>query len=1056
MATFYWVGGNGNWDSFTPTNWAATSGGAGGAGVPTSADSVIFDSASGATNFVVNVDVGAACLNFTVGITTVGRITFAAYLSGNPNYIAVYGAVSITSQTTIDTSLPVGLDLLALSGAISVSTNNTKLYALRFGSAGASTATWTIGSGITANALILYSGTLNTNGQTVTLTNQYHNVVIADSGFSVSGSDAKTLTLGASAINIGTSANEYSGIGASLNLESGTGLTFNANTSTITIGSTSAVNTNNSYLYGGGFTFRTVVMNGVESTITSANTFTNGFTKNAVSNLSFLKVYANQIVSGGTFQLAGAAASRLIVLSDICRVQRVFTLTGTAARTLSYVSFADISLSFSSSVGGTSIGDLLNNSGITFTPPVTRYLVLGGATKSFSSTTAWSATSGGATGATAPLPQDSVIFNAASGAGQLDVDSFYFGTGIATSGFAAAINFISAEQYILGQPNDAAGVFNGAGTAIIFRFSSSIALPSLPDTVVIDGGSATATMSANQTIAIGQISVLSGNFDTSSYSLSASSIVGFGSGSGIRQVNDTTIGKTYSFGSSIITLSSAAPLYFYSLDTVNAGTSTIEFTSTSIAGIIPVLANKTLHNLKLTPGSAAAIYAGLSGATFNNITLSPHTSLVKINFIAGTTTTIGSMSINGTKGAGVIIGANITSTSAVSSNAVLAIGSNIVTEYVAFLGITKSGASTLSARGAADLGANVGISFQQHSVIAFSGAGLASFSVPGNFAGSSYLLVVGAGGGAGKRNTPSVAAGGGGGGAIALASNLNISAGQTIYLNSPTGGAGATSSGAGGSPVNAWANIAANSQPTLVTDGAYADSGSGSPGVSSSSGGGGGLTGSSLGQLEFTGATGGAGSAGGGGGGACANLIFRTGKAGGSGSASGGGGGGGSIQSAGIAGSSTTGGNGGAVTPNSGGIGGAGGASPVVGGTGIAGSSVGGGGGGGSNTASVNSAAGGAGATGSQWTYNSLNGIAGSGLIGYGGAGGAGGGISNTSLTNSAGGAGGNGVFGSGGGGGGRGSISGGATGNGGAGGDSLVLFVYVEARGGNFATIIG
>jgi len=49
----YWVGPlNGNWNN--PTNWAATSGGAGGAGVPGTADSVIFDVN---VNALVNVNV---------------------------------------------------------------------------------------------------------------------------------------------------------------------------------------------------------------------------------------------------------------------------------------------------------------------------------------------------------------------------------------------------------------------------------------------------------------------------------------------------------------------------------------------------------------------------------------------------------------------------------------------------------------------------------------------------------------------------------------------------------------------------------------------------------------------------------------------------------------------------------------------------------------------------------------------------------------------------------------------------------------------------------------
>jgi hypothetical protein len=51
MATYYWVGGSGTWDTSSTTNWSATSGGSGGAGVPTTADDVIFDVNSGPGGF---------------------------------------------------------------------------------------------------------------------------------------------------------------------------------------------------------------------------------------------------------------------------------------------------------------------------------------------------------------------------------------------------------------------------------------------------------------------------------------------------------------------------------------------------------------------------------------------------------------------------------------------------------------------------------------------------------------------------------------------------------------------------------------------------------------------------------------------------------------------------------------------------------------------------------------------------------------------------------------------------------------------------------------------
>jgi hypothetical protein len=65
MATYYWVGGSGTWDVSTTTNWSLTSGGAGGAGVPTTSDSVEIDgnSGSGTTTTGVGATAGQVVFN---------------------------------------------------------------------------------------------------------------------------------------------------------------------------------------------------------------------------------------------------------------------------------------------------------------------------------------------------------------------------------------------------------------------------------------------------------------------------------------------------------------------------------------------------------------------------------------------------------------------------------------------------------------------------------------------------------------------------------------------------------------------------------------------------------------------------------------------------------------------------------------------------------------------------------------------------------------------------------------------------------------------------------
>jgi hypothetical protein len=86
MATYYWVGGTGTWDSSTTTNWATTSGGSGGAGVPGSADTVIFDAKSG-SNFVV---------------TTSGSLSVTSVSLSNPS--TGTGTLSLGGSLTISST----------------------------------------------------------------------------------------------------------------------------------------------------------------------------------------------------------------------------------------------------------------------------------------------------------------------------------------------------------------------------------------------------------------------------------------------------------------------------------------------------------------------------------------------------------------------------------------------------------------------------------------------------------------------------------------------------------------------------------------------------------------------------------------------------------------------------------------------------------------------------------------------------------------------------------------------------------------------------------------
>ena len=111
MATRYWVGGTGTWDGSTTTNWSATSGGAGGASAPTTADTAIFDANSGtgtcttaATAVCGPVTINTSTLNLALGanLTLSGALTLTAgtiTLNNNVLTTSVFSSATTNTRT---------------------------------------------------------------------------------------------------------------------------------------------------------------------------------------------------------------------------------------------------------------------------------------------------------------------------------------------------------------------------------------------------------------------------------------------------------------------------------------------------------------------------------------------------------------------------------------------------------------------------------------------------------------------------------------------------------------------------------------------------------------------------------------------------------------------------------------------------------------------------------------------------------------------------------------------------------------------------------------------
>ena len=105
MANRYWVGGISSWNGTAGGKWSLTSGGSGGASVPTSADDVFFSNLSTGTCFISTGNTGAKSINCTGFAGTLAG-TAAITVSGSVTLVAgmaytYTGTLTINATSTI-------------------------------------------------------------------------------------------------------------------------------------------------------------------------------------------------------------------------------------------------------------------------------------------------------------------------------------------------------------------------------------------------------------------------------------------------------------------------------------------------------------------------------------------------------------------------------------------------------------------------------------------------------------------------------------------------------------------------------------------------------------------------------------------------------------------------------------------------------------------------------------------------------------------------------------------------------------------------------------------
>jgi hypothetical protein len=908
MAAYFLVGGGtgGSVSLNDPTYWSLTSGGAGGAGVPTGGDTATINTASG-TNFFVTGSL--SCDAFTCGASSTpifngstiscnaGSLTLAA--TNTVAALGSAGAFQIYNNTAGTTTI--NLANINLQGLMAVNIEATATGAI-INLAGAINNAGPVD--IRANG----SGTVSTAGFAVSTLE----AAILGSSISLSTDSffgPGTITLGASTLTTDNFSVGGDVVTSTINFNSATIIVRNlfqsfglytASTSTVRM-LTTATYANQSTLNIAGSNLNIVQLQGDKNIINSFSGATIAtLTKTTNANINgVLELQSNITVTGTATFTGNSVINRLLVTSQ--NLQVPYTLSA-GTTSITNTDFRDITAAGTAAWTGTSVGNWLGNTGITFTPAVTRFAVAVVGTVDWTSTAIWSATNGGAGGATIPLAQDNVIINNLSGSGSLLVTNTNAMCADLTvgAGYAGSLT-INRSAYIFGSITTAneINVTTAASQQITLASRGTVNL-SYGNRTLLDAiiqGPTTTNINANlgsPSFNTNQFLVYTGNFNTNGFTVYASYLANGG--------GSINLGTSELFMYGICTLG-------------NMGDNTAS---------IYLLDNTIISGTKLYNVNIAFAFAlrrvtiDAAGATIiNRITdRNPDYPSTQNYAYQGGTTTVTTNGIwdiaNGSGRAVTINGASFVNNSTRSLQTLTATFQNCTASG------TFSGADFL-AFGLANYGDNTGITFPSKlKTYAFYNTTAQSFTVPADYSGPAIIIAIGGGG------TGVTGSGGGGGGAYAFSDVTSFTKNATVYISNTTPGNDAWISTGPFIPFSTSVGILAKA---------------GSSGTTRT----GGLASGSIGTIRANGGGGGTGTAGGGGGGAA--ISGRIGGGGGnSRTANNGGGGGGGLTGSALSVSSQSGTAGG--NPN-GGTAGVGGASSTAGGNATLNSGGGGGGAGG-------------------------------------------------------------------------------------------------------------
>ena len=642
MANRFWVGGTATWDATAGTKWALTSGGAGGQAIPTAADDVFFDAASGANTVTLSASSVARSINCTGFTGTLSHPAATTISIGD----ATAGASNIALMLVA--SMTYTLGDVATSALSFVSTSGTKQTVafggktvgnLNFTGAGVN---WAITSALTqgaTTALTHSAGTLQYDGTSDSAGLSHTVGVITSTGTTTRSTVFGTATITAirstTAVHFNISGTNVTCSGANATLIGAPGstgrLTYTYSFPTGTVIGTLTLNGEGERVVGGittGYTVGTLTRNGTANYYDQLNIVATG-TLTVTTAL-------NIIAAGPDY--------RITVWPNATALPANIVLTG-ASRNFQYVDWQDIifnnggaNLDLSGDVGGSGNcgGTSITGGGtLTFTPATTQTWNSTGAGL-WSDVSKWTSR--------VPLVQDNVILGSMTGSPLIQADRKFLCRDITMTGTGAfTLRCEIYETYITGNFTGRTGLTftNSAScqwcfaprSANTFTFGGMNTTTSSPNLQVGGGASLTFADSGNIGTGLiqrcGEVIIPSGitvgwdSYNSNANNVNAKSII---SVYGILQLR--------SGSGTIFTLSNGA-----SFTTINDYSGKIRLTSLAAGTKTFATNGAALCDVQVVGGSSGT-FAFTGGGSFPRIPSVYSAGTATITFASGTTTTI--------------------------------------------------------------------------------------------------------------------------------------------------------------------------------------------------------------------------------------------------------------------------------------------------------------------------------------------------------------------------------------------------------------------------------